>query len=61
VAYPTDEKRLPNWFKELPFNDTEMEGSVVDQKIENLLGVLGWDLLGQTQVTNTFNDLFSFT
>jgi hypothetical protein len=26
-----------------------------------LLGVLGWDLVGQTQVTNTFNDLFSFS
>jgi DNA polymerase elongation subunit (family B) len=61
VAYPTDEKRLPQWFKDLPFNDSEMEGSVVDQKIENLLGVLGWDLVGQTQVTNTFNDLFSFS
>ena len=60
VGYPTDETTLPAWFKELPFNDLDMETAVVDQKIDNLLGVLGWNLKEQTQTANTFDNLFSF-
>ena len=60
IAYPTDELRLPEWFKELPFDDTEMEATVVDQKIDNLLGVLDWDLASATNTENTFTSLFSF-
>jgi hypothetical protein len=44
----------------MPFNDSEMEQTIVDQKVENLLGVLGWDLAGATQTANTFNNLFDF-
>ena len=60
IAYPTDELRLPDWFKELPFDDDEMETTLVDKKIENLLGVLGWDLPANTNVKSTFDNLFSF-
>jgi len=60
IAYPTDELRLPDWFKELPFDDNEMERTLVDEKIENLLGVLGWDLRDNTDTKSTFDDLFSF-
>jgi len=60
IAYPTDELRLPDWFKELPFDDSEMERTLVDEKIENLLGVLGWDLRSNTDTKSTFDDLFSF-
>jgi len=60
IGYPTDETQLPNWFKELPFDDTLMESTIVDQKINNLLGVLNWDLTAETQTANTFDDLFSF-
>ena len=60
VAYPTDELRLPDWFKELPFDDQEMERTLVDEKIENLLGVLGWDLRSNTDTNSTFDDLFNF-
>ena len=60
IGYPTDEIHLPQWFKELPFDDGEMEATVVDQKIENLLGVLGWDLASETNTTNTFQSLFTF-
>ena len=60
VGYPTDETTLPAWFKELPFNDLDMETAIVDQKIDNLLGVLGWNLKEQTQTANTFDNLFSF-
>jgi DNA polymerase elongation subunit (family B) len=60
IGYPTDEMHLPQWFKDLPFDDGEMETTVVDQKIDNLLGVLGWDLKSSTNTENTFTSLFSF-
>ena len=60
IGYPTDEMHLPQWFKELPFDDAEMEATVVDQKINNLLGVLEWDLGSATNTTNTFQSLFTF-
>jgi DNA polymerase elongation subunit (family B) len=60
IGYPTDEMHLPQWFKDLPFADDEMEATVVDQKIDNLLGVLGWDLKSSTNTANTFTSLFSF-
>ncbi len=60
IAYPTDELRLPDWFKELPFDDSAMERTLVDEKIENLLGVLDWDLRANTDTNSTFDDLFSF-
>jgi DNA polymerase elongation subunit (family B) len=60
IAYPTDELRLPTWFCELPFDDTEMERTLVDEKIENLLGVLDWNLRSDTNTSTTFDDLFSF-
>jgi len=60
VAYPTDELRLPEWFKELPFDDDLMEATLVTEKVENLLGVLNWDLRSNTDTKSTFDDLFSF-
>jgi DNA polymerase elongation subunit (family B) len=60
IGYPTDEMHLPQWFKDLPFDDTEMEATVVDQKIDNLLGVLDWELAAATNTENTFTSLFSF-
>jgi DNA polymerase elongation subunit (family B) len=60
VAYPTDELRLPSWFTELPFDDSEMERVLVDEKIDNLLGVLDWDMRKATDINTTVNDLFVF-
>jgi DNA polymerase elongation subunit (family B) len=59
VAYPVDELRLPQWFKDLPFDDAEMETTVIDEKLENLIGVLEWDI-SSTRSDNTFNKLFDF-
>jgi len=61
VGYPTDESRLPNWFKELPFDDSLMESVIIDQKVENLLGVLNWDLSASTDTQSTFETLFEFS
>ena len=60
IAYPVDELRLPQWFIDLPFDDEAMEQTLVDEKIDNLLGVLNWDIRSNTDVKSTFDDLFSF-
>jgi len=60
IAYPTDELRLPKWFTDLPFDDEAMEQTLVDEKIENLLGVLEWDLRSVTDTKSTFDELFLF-
>ena len=44
IAYPTDELNIPQWFKDLPFDEDAMEGAVLDKKMQNVLGVMGWDL-----------------
>ncbi len=59
VAYPVDELRLPQWFKELPFDHAEMEATIIDKKLENLIGVLNWNI-SSTEEKNTFNSLFEF-
>ena len=59
VAYPVDELRLPQWFKDLPFDHAEMEATIIDKKLDNLIGVLKWDI-GSTEEKNTFNSLFEF-
>jgi len=60
IAHPTDETHLPQWFKELPFDNELMEATIVDNKVDNLLGVLDWNLAAATQTANTFNNLFEF-
>ena len=59
VAYPVDELRLPQWFKDLPFDHAEMEQTIIDNKLDNLIGVLNWDITS-TEEKNTFNSLFEF-
>tara|TARA_Y100001970_G_scaffold276670_1_gene379720 strand:+ start:3082 stop:5745 length:2664 start_codon:yes stop_codon:yes gene_type:complete len=59
IAYPVDEMRIPDWFKDLPFDGDAMEQTVLDGKLENLIGVLGWDIKS-TETSNTFNKLFEF-
>jgi len=59
VAYPVDELRLPQWFKDLPFDDAEMETTIIDNKLGNLIGVLNWDVQS-TEEKNTFSSLFEF-
>ena len=59
VAYPTDELRLPEWFKQLPFDHDSMETAIIDSKLDNLIGVLGYDLT-DTRQDNTFKSLFEF-
>jgi DNA polymerase elongation subunit (family B) len=59
VAYPVDELRLPQWFKDLAFDHAEMEQTIIDNKLDNLIGVLNWDI-NSTEEKNTFNSFFEF-
>jgi len=58
IAYPVDQLQLPQWFKDLPFDHEAMEQALVDKKVNNLLGVLNWDLSDRQDTT--FGDLFSY-
>jgi len=60
VGYPTDETHIPQWFKDLPFDNDLMEATIVDQKVDNLLGVLDWDIRDNTGTKTTFDQLFTF-
>ena len=59
IAYPTDEQRLPQWFKEMPFDADAMQETIITQKVENLLSVLDWDLANSTNISSTYESLFS--
>jgi len=43
----------------MPFDTEAMEATILDQKIENLIGVLNWDVRS-TESKNQFNSLFEF-
>ena len=60
VAFPTDELRLPEWFKELPFDDAAMEEVIIDNKLDNLIGVLEYDL-NSTKEQAVFSKFFKWT
>lgn len=59
VGYPVDQLILPDWFKTLPFDDELMSETLITKKVENLLGVLGWDL-NEARNNESFDQLFSF-
>ena len=61
IAYPIDQLSLPDWYKELSFDVADMEEAIVDQKIENLLGPLNWDLNAASNSKSTINSFFSFS
>jgi hypothetical protein len=57
IAYPVDQERLPMWFKELPFDDEYMEQAIIDTKINNLIGVLGWNIQ-KSKMSQSLSNLF---
>lgn len=59
IAYPVDQLYLPEWFKELNFDDDTMEETIIDKKLRNLIGVLNYDL-ERTKRGTTFNSLFDW-
>lgn len=59
IGYPVDQLILPEWFRSLPFDDESMAEALISKKLENLLGVLRWDL-NESRKNETFDDMFSF-
>ena len=59
IAIPIDENRIPDWFKELPFDEEAMEETIFDKKIQNVLGVLNWNL-DESKNINKINQFFDF-
>lgn len=59
IAYPVDQLILPQWFKDLPFDDELMSETLITKKVENLLGVLNWDL-NEARNNESFDQLFTF-
>ena len=61
IAYPVDEVHLPEWFLSLPFDSDGMQAGIVDKKVENLLGVLKWDLSRTQKQHAHLATLFDFS
>jgi DNA polymerase elongation subunit (family B) len=61
IAYPVDELHLPEWFLSLPFDEARMEETIVDNKLENLLSVLKWDLKRTGKDAIHMESLFDFS
>ena len=61
IAYPIDEPHLPEWFKALPFDDESMMEVSVNKKLNNILGVLKWNLSCTDVGTESLYDLFDFS
>lgn len=61
IAYPIDELHLPEWFKELPFDDDEMVKTVIDMKLQNIIGVLHIDLTLTNSRQDILDSLFDFS
>ena len=52
IAYPTDELNIPI-VQRITLDDDAMELAVLDKKLGNVLGVMGWDLNRAQQCRNT--------
>ena len=61
IAFPADETHLPKWFTSLPFDSEDMMANIVDQKIQNLLGVLKWNLARASKEHAHLETLFDFS
>jgi hypothetical protein len=59
IAYPVDIVNKPKWLLELPYDKFEMENIIIDKKLENLFGILGWDT--RNADFDIEDDFFSFS
>lgn len=60
IAFPLEvADSLPTWFKELPFDISEIENINIDKKLNNLFACLEWDL-NETKKSSAVDDFFEF-
>ena len=56
IAVKVDDRHVPDWFKEFPFDDKKHETKMIDKKLDNVIGcVLGWTF---EPVTDYRNEVF---
>lgn len=62
IAYPLDLNILPEWFKELPFSEQDMEDSIIDTTLDTIFKAVNWKLrLSDAMRTNDdINDFITF-
>lgn len=60
IAYPIDENNIPDWFKQMPFDKDLMEFTLIDKKLENLIGKLKWNL-NNSKTNPVLEELFIIT
>jgi DNA polymerase elongation subunit (family B) len=61
VALKAGEVYVPDWFKELPFDDEAHERKLVDKKLDNIIGsVLHWDFKRQDDFSDDVFEEVSF-
>jgi hypothetical protein len=58
IAYPVDVVTKPSWLLSLPYDKFEMEEIIIDKKLENLFGILGWNTKNADY--DIEDDFFSF-
>lgn len=59
VAKPVDSTYIPEWFKNLPFDQRVQEQKLIDKKLENVIGsIMDWDF---TPVTDHRQAIFEET
>ena len=44
ISIPRDINTVPEWFKQLPFDEQSMKDSVVNQTMDSIFGILNWGL-----------------
>ena len=59
IAIPIDQQIPPEWFKKLPFDEEAMTEAIIDTKVENILGVLNWNL-GKVKESEVMKEQFSW-
>lgn len=52
IAIPVGITSVPKWMKDLPYDTRSAEEKLVDKKIDNVFGVLGWDFKPPTTASD---------
>lgn len=62
ISIPRDINTVPEWFKQLPFDEQSMKDSVVNKTMDSIFGILNWGLsLEAIQEENEeLNDILTF-
>lgn len=54
VAVKVEETYIPEWFRDLPFDNDRNEDRLITKKIDNIFGALGWNLDAESEEEDLF-------